>query len=150
MSETKVKKYGTRDQVFAGTALQTKGGLTKDDLFESNGRYVSKRASEAVKIRSPLKSKKTVVTDSDEETPKVVPAAVQKIEEKLAATNLGSGTALDLTPAVKKTRKPKGVQQPCCLPKPETTQPVQEPPVQPVQTEQPVKSKKKKVEIVVE
>lgn len=140
MSETKVKKYGTRDQVFAGTALQTKGGLTKDDLFESNGRYVSKRASEAVKIRSPLKSKKTVVTDSDEETPKVVPAAVQKIEEKLAATNLGSGTALDLTPAVKKTRKPK----------PETTQPVQEPPVQPVQTEQPVKSKKKKVEIVVE
>ena len=138
MSETKVKKYGTRDQVFAGTALQTKGGLTKDDLFESNGRYVSKRASEAVKIRSPLKSKKTVVTDSDEETPKVVPAAVQKIEEKLAATNLGgkADAALDLTPAVKRTRKPK----------PETTQPVQEP-VQPVQAE-PVKSKKKKVEIV--
>jgi len=135
MSETKVKKYGTRDQVFAGTALQTKGGLTKDDLFESNGRYVSKRASEAVKIRSPLKSKKTVVTDSDEETPKVVPAAVQKIEEKLAATNLGgkADAALDLTPAVKKTRKPKL----------ETTQLVQEPPVQPVQTEQPVKSKKK-------
>lgn len=143
MSETKVKKYGTRDQVFAGTALQTKGGLTKDDLFESNGRYVSKRASEAVKIRSPLKSKKTVVTDSDEETPKVVPAAVQKIEEKLAATNLGgkADAALDLggkaDAALKKTRKPKS----------ETTQ---QEPMQPVQTEQPVKSKKKKVEIVVE
>lgn len=139
MSETKVKKYGTRDQVFAGTALQTKGGLTKDDLFESNGRYVSKRASEAVKIRSPLKSKKTVVTDSDEETPKAVPAAVQKIEEKLAATNLGSDAALGgkADAALKKTRKPK----------PETTQ---QELVQPVQTEQPVKSKKKKVEIVVE
>lgn len=140
MSETKVKKYGTRDQVFAGTALQTKGGLTKDDLFESNGRYVSKRASEAVKIRSPLKSKKTVVTDSDEDTPKVVPAAVQKIEEKLAATNLGSDAALDLTPAVKATKK-RVTKAP--LPTPEIS--VSEP-----ETPAPVKSKKKTVQIVVE
>ena len=32
------KKFGTREEVFAGTAQQTKGGLTKDDLFESNNR----------------------------------------------------------------------------------------------------------------
>ena len=90
------KKYGTREQVFAGTALQTKGGLTKDDLFESKGKYVSKRASDAVKERLPLMrnkaaAAKTVVSDSEPEPeaaekpslPKVQ-KAVKKIEDKIA------------------------------------------------------------------
>ena len=87
----KRKKYGTREQVFAGTALQTKGGLTKDDLFESKGKYVSKRASDAVKERLPLmKNKaaaaKTVVSDSEPEVTEKpqVQKAVKKIEEKIA------------------------------------------------------------------
>ena len=109
MSETKVKKYGTRDQVFAGTALQTKGGLTKDDLFESNGRYVSKRASEAVKIRAPLianRNKKNVPADTEEAPQsRVVPAAVKKIEEQLVVTET------PLPKAKKTTKKQVTVQE---------------------------------------
>ena len=96
MEQRAPKKYGTREQVFAGTALQTKGGLTKDDLFESKGKYVSKRASDAVKERLPLMrnkaaAAKTVVPDSESEhevtekpsLPKVQ-KAVKKIEDKIA------------------------------------------------------------------
>ena len=137
MSEKKVKKFGTREEVFAGTAQQTKGGLTKDDLFESKGRFVSKRASEAVKVRAPLKSKKTAVSESDEEPETAglplpaVRAEVQKIEEKLAATTID-------TP-VKATRKRAPKAPP---PTPEVSPVVDEP-----ETPAPTKSKKKRAQV---
>ena len=137
MSEKKVKKFGTREEVFAGTAQQTKGGLTKDDLFESKGRFVSNRASEAVKVRAPLKSKKTAVSESDEEPETAglplpaVRAEVQKIEEKLAATTIDA--------PVKATRKqaPKAP-----LPTPEVSPIVDEP-----ETPAPTKSKKTRAQV---
>jgi hypothetical protein len=132
MSEKKVKKFGTREEVFAGTAQQTKGGLTKDDLFESKGRFVSKRASEAVKVRAPLKTKKTAVSESEseEETP-VVKKEVQKIEEKLAATSIDA--------PVKATRKQASKAPP---PTPEISPVVDE-----SETPAPTKSKKKKAQV---
>ena len=134
MSEKKVKKFGTREEVFAGTAQQTKGGLTKDDLFESKGRFVSKRASEAVKVRAPLKTKKTAVSESEseEETPPpAVRAEVQKIEEKLAATTI------DAPVKTPKKRAPKTPP-----PTPEVSPVVDEP-----ETPAPTKSKKKKAQV---
>ena len=68
VSTGKVRKYGTREEVFNGTAQQTKGGLTKSDLFEDKGRFVSRRASDAVKQRAPLKKKETEASE-DEDTP---------------------------------------------------------------------------------
>jgi hypothetical protein len=51
----KVKKIGTREEVYIGKALQTSGGLKKDDIFEkiSNGKtiYVSKKLSAIAKER---------------------------------------------------------------------------------------------------
>lgn len=43
----KVKKYGSKDEVFFGEAIQTAGGLRKDDLIENKrGKIVSKKKSE--------------------------------------------------------------------------------------------------------
>ena len=56
---------------------------------------MSKRASEAVKVRAPLKSKKTAVSESEsEEETLVVKKEVQKIEEKLAATTIDAPALL--------------------------------------------------------
>lgn len=47
-----LKKYGTRSEVFdMGTALQTRGGLKKENLMISSrtGKIVSKRKSEIAK-----------------------------------------------------------------------------------------------------
>ena len=47
-----LKKYGTRSEVFdLGTALQTRGGLKKENLMISSrtGKIVSKRKSEIAK-----------------------------------------------------------------------------------------------------
>jgi len=44
------RKYGTRSEVWEGTAMQTRGKLKKDDLVLSrSGRIVSKRKSELAK-----------------------------------------------------------------------------------------------------
>ncbi len=46
------KRVGDRNDVYNGRALMTKGGLKKEDLFEKNGKYVSKKMSENAKIRN--------------------------------------------------------------------------------------------------
>jgi hypothetical protein len=46
------RRYGDRSDVFSGRALMTKGGLKKEDLFEKNGKYVSKKMSENAKSRN--------------------------------------------------------------------------------------------------
>ena len=75
------KKVGTRQEVVAGKALQTKGGLTADDLFvvtSAKGveKIVSKKASNAIKQR--LAQNAAVAADaessgSDSELAKVSP-----------------------------------------------------------------------------
>ena len=47
--------FGTRAQVWHGTATKTKGGLTKKDLFKKKGRIKSKRASKKAKKNQNLK-----------------------------------------------------------------------------------------------
>ena len=47
---------GTRAQVWHGTADRTSGGLTKNDLFMTNGRIRSKRASRSAKKNKNLKN----------------------------------------------------------------------------------------------
>ena len=57
--DTNTKARGTREEVWAGRARRTAGGLTKDDLTMSKrGELVSKKQSEAAKLRYPtLKAK---------------------------------------------------------------------------------------------
>jgi len=47
----RVRKYGTRQEVFAGYALMTSGKLTKDDIIEKNGVLVSRKASDTSRAR---------------------------------------------------------------------------------------------------
>jgi hypothetical protein len=79
-------RVGDRGQVFNGSALMTRGGLTKEDLFEKNGRYVSKKMSENAKLRNnfvkkvPLQEKQKSVeslVDTFEKLITEVPAVVQ-------------------------------------------------------------------------
>ena len=47
VNPTPARKRGTREDVWAGYASQTAGGLSKDDLMQTpKGRIVSKKASE--------------------------------------------------------------------------------------------------------
>jgi hypothetical protein len=50
-----MKTYGTRAQVWHGTAKKTKGGLTKQNLFKKKGRIKSKKASKKAKQNKNLK-----------------------------------------------------------------------------------------------
>lgn len=50
-----MQTYGTRAQVWHGTAVKTKGGLTKKDLFKKKGRIKSKKASKKAKKNKNLK-----------------------------------------------------------------------------------------------
>ena len=100
---THLKKRGTREQVWAGEAHSTSGGLTRQDLMISNtGKIVSKRASEKSKQLmldrhqakkdtqsndepAPSKSKKSVKVQEEDTLPvktKKTPSTV-----KLAAKN---------------------------------------------------------------
>jgi len=47
----RVRKYGTRQEVFSGYALMTSGKLTKDDIIEKNGVLVSRKASDTSRAR---------------------------------------------------------------------------------------------------
>lgn len=55
MDKKRVKKIGSREEVYHGSALRTSGGLTKDDIIlkVSNGKnyYVSKKLSAIAKER---------------------------------------------------------------------------------------------------
>ena len=53
----KMKKYGTRLQVFKGKAEKTKGGLSKNQLRKNaRGRIVSRKKSDFAKgVNNPLK-----------------------------------------------------------------------------------------------
>jgi len=55
----KVKKYGTKDEVYNGVAEKTRGKLTKDDLFycEKGKKVKSKKMSEMAKARFEITKK---------------------------------------------------------------------------------------------
>ena len=89
------RRYGDRSDVFSGRALMTKGGLTKNDLFEKNGKYVSKKMSENAKLRNnfvkkvqePQKKVEEIVDAfekliSDSPTPVIIPATPEPQEPK--------------------------------------------------------------------
>ena len=89
------RRYGDRSDVFSGRALMTKGGLTKNDLFEKNGKYVSKKMSENAKLRNnfvkkvsePQKKVEEIVDAfekliSDNPTPVIIPATPEPQEPK--------------------------------------------------------------------
>ena len=44
-----MKKRGSRSEVWNSKAQKTAGGLTKADLFERNGKIISKKCSELAK-----------------------------------------------------------------------------------------------------
>jgi hypothetical protein len=54
MDTTKIKKVGTREEVFKGIAERTAGGLKKDDInekhFSNRTIYISKKLSDRMKI----------------------------------------------------------------------------------------------------
>tara|TARA_Y100000389_G_scaffold171916_1_gene179906 strand:- start:187 stop:507 length:321 start_codon:yes stop_codon:yes gene_type:complete len=45
-------KYGSRRQVFNGSAIMTQGGLTKRNLLKKNGRIIAKKKSTVGKKNS--------------------------------------------------------------------------------------------------
>lgn len=115
------RKRGTREDVWAGYASQTAGGLTKDDLMQTpRGRIVSKKASEKSrqlmldrnsKQKPPLLKKEEPelsASDTEAEPPKPSvkpskpkPKPVQKVETP------SKSTVVIHTQQKKKTSKPK-------------------------------------------
>jgi hypothetical protein len=77
---TDTRRFGDRNDVYNGRALMTKGGLKKDDLFEKNGKFVSKKMSENAKTRNNFAKKTTV------ERPKSVETIVDAFEKLIADT----------------------------------------------------------------
>lgn len=74
-------KYGDRSSVWNGTAKQTRGGLTKDDLVMSkSGKIVSKKKSESARAwyqKNGGFNKKVV-----EKTPEPVPTPTEPPKKK--------------------------------------------------------------------
>lgn len=63
VANKRVKKIGSREEVYNGNALQTSGGMTRDDIMQEmrggNIYYKSKIISQRMKENSPLlKNKK--------------------------------------------------------------------------------------------
>ena len=50
-----MQTYGTRRQVWNKTAIKTRGGLVRSDLFKKKGRIKSKKASKKAKQNKNLK-----------------------------------------------------------------------------------------------
>jgi hypothetical protein len=80
------RRYGTRDEVWAGTAEKTKGGLTRDKLTLSrNGRLVSKVKSEQARANYKLygfKKRAAVVVVEEEKTKKMVKPKKKRRKKK--------------------------------------------------------------------
>ena len=93
------RRFGDRGDVYNGRALMTKGGLKKDDLFEKNGKFVSKKMSENAKTRNNF-VKKTQV-----ERPKSVETIVDAFEKLISPPS--PTAALVPQPETKKKRTKK-------------------------------------------
>lgn len=72
--KTRKVKYGSRRQVFNGSAERTAGGLTKDDLIKNErGRIVS------AKRHKTMKQKHGGSTKKEEEEPKPMQSFLQSL-----------------------------------------------------------------------
>jgi len=119
VNPTPARKRGTREDVWAGYAVQTAGGLSKDDLMQTpKGRIVSKRASEKSrqlmldrnsKQKPPLLKKEEPAelsaSDTEAEPPK--PSKPSKPKPKPVKVETHSKSVVIHTQQKKKTQKPK-------------------------------------------
>ena len=84
VTDTKVPKYGTRQDVWEGKALMTKGKLTKEDLtLNSRGLACSKKSQErgkALQKQIAERGPKPVVATEPKE-PQLVAVAVEKTKK---------------------------------------------------------------------
>jgi hypothetical protein len=78
------RRVGDRNDVYNGRALMTKGGLKKEDLFEKNGRYVSKKMSENAKIRNNFVKK--VPTEEKQKSVETLVDTFEKLITEIPAT----------------------------------------------------------------
>lgn len=99
-TSTKIKKVGTREEVFKGFASRTAGGLKKDDIIEkkfgSRTLYISKKLSEKMKENITIlrahnpnifkKLKKTMGVATDESSVKINEQSVQQPTQNIQAT----------------------------------------------------------------
>ena len=122
VNPTPARKRGTREDVWAGYASQTAGGLSKDDLMQtSKGRIVSKRASEKSrqlmldrnsKQKPPLLKKEEPAelsaSDTEAEPPKPsVKPSVKPKPKPVKVETPAKSTVVIHTQQKKKTQKPK-------------------------------------------
>jgi hypothetical protein len=99
---THLKKRGTRDQVWAGEAHSTSGGLTRNDLIISNTcKIVSKKASEKSKQ---LMLDRHAKKDVDEKPAPSKSKTSKKVEEQVVEKPAKKST-------VKTTKKPSKKKQ---------------------------------------
>uniref|UniRef100_A0A6C0EZP2 Uncharacterized protein n=1 Tax=viral metagenome TaxID=1070528 RepID=A0A6C0EZP2_9ZZZZ len=99
-TSTKIKKVGTREEVFKGIAIRTAGGLKKDDIIEkkfgSRILYISKKLSEKMKENITIlrahnpnifkKLKKTMVVATDVSSEKMNEQSVQQTTQAIQPT----------------------------------------------------------------
>lgn len=92
ITEIKIKKRGTRQQVLNGEALLTSGNLSKDDLVfnEKTQRICSKKEIErGVELSAKMRSKKSpseVILDSAVELVEPVAASVPPVKQRKPRT----------------------------------------------------------------
>ncbi len=65
VEETKKQKYGTKDDVWKGLALRTRGGLVIDDLaLNARGKPCSKKSQERGRqLQAQIREKKITIVD---------------------------------------------------------------------------------------
>ena len=120
VNPTPARKRGTREDVWAGYASQTAGGLTKDDLLQTpKGRIVSKKASEKSrqlmldrnrKQKPPLlkKEEPAELSESDVEAEPPKPSKPSKPKPKpVKVETPAKSTVVIHTQQKKKASKPK-------------------------------------------
>ena len=118
-TSTKIKKVGTREEVFKGFASRTAGGLKKDDIIEkkfgSRTLYISKKLSEKMKENITIlrahnpnifkKLKKTMGVATDVSGVKINEQSVQPTQVTQATTQSVAQNATQ--PIVQNIRKVK-------------------------------------------
>ena len=101
---THLKKRGTREQVWNGQAGSTSGGLTRADLMiSSNGRIVSKKASEKSKQLMLDRHQSKKDTQNVDEKPS--PSKSKKVEEQAPLPTKTKKTPSTIKLAAKNRKK---------------------------------------------
>lgn len=122
-TSTKIKKVGTREEVFKGIAIRTAGGLKKDDIIEkkfgSRTLYISKKLSEKMKENITIlrahnpnifkKLKKTMGVATDVSGVKLNEQSVQQPTQNIQVTQATTQSVVQnaTQPIVQNIRKVK-------------------------------------------